>query len=72
MYEHERRWGPLTLVLVIAAGIVVGGVLLSTAFWVLHLVAGLVLVLLRLAVLVGLAAAVVWAVRFVFRDRQRA
>jgi len=72
MYEHERRWGPVTLALVIAAGIVVGGILLSTAFWILGLVAGLVVVLLRLAVLVALAAGVVWAVRFVFRDRQRA
>jgi hypothetical protein len=71
MYEHERRWGPVTLALVIAAGIVVGGILLSTAFWILGLVAGLVVVLLKLAVLVALAAGVVWAVRFVFRDRKR-
>ena len=69
MYEQQRRWGPFTLALVIATGIVVGGIALSVAFILLHLVAGLVVFLLKLAVLVALAAGVVWAIRHLFRDR---
>ena len=72
MYEHERRWGPLTLAVVIAMGIVIGGIALSIAFWMLHIVAGLVAFLLHIAVLVGLAAAVVWGFRYLFRDRAHA
>jgi hypothetical protein len=72
MYEHERKWGPLTLAVVIAAGIVVGGIALSIAFWLLGLVAGLVFFLLKIAVLVALAAGVVWGFRFLFRDRAHA
>jgi hypothetical protein len=72
MYEQQRKWHPLTLAVVIAAGIVLGGVVLSTALWLLGLVAGLVVALLKLAVLVGLAVGLVWCVRLVFRDRQRA
>jgi hypothetical protein len=72
MYEHERRWGPLSLALVIAAGIIVGGIALSAALWVLGIVAGVVMALLRIGVLVALAALVVWGVRFLFHDRQRA
>jgi len=72
MYQHERRWGPLTLALVIAAGIVVGGFALSAVFWMVGLLAGVVVALLRLALLVGLAAAVVWGVRYLFHDRRTA
>ena len=72
MYEHERKWGPLTLAVVIAAGIVVGGIALSVAFWFLGIVAGLVSFLLHIAFLVALAAAVVWGIRYLFRDRAHA
>jgi hypothetical protein len=72
MYEEHRRWHPLTLAVVIAAGIVLGGIVLNTALWLLGLVAGLVVTLLKLGVLVGLAMGAVWCARLVFRDRQRA
>ena len=71
MYQHERRWGPLSLVLVIAGGIVLGGFLLSAVFWMIGLLAGVFTVLLRLGLLVALAAGVVWGFRFLFRDHQR-
>ena len=71
MYEHERKWGPISLALVIAGGIVVGGIALSAAVWLLGMVAGLISGLLHIAVLIGLALAVVYGVRFVFRDHQR-
>ena len=71
MYEHEHRWGPLTLALVIAGGIVLGGFALSAAFWMLGLLAGVVTALLRIGLLVGLAAVAVWAVRFLFRGDRR-
>jgi hypothetical protein len=69
MHETSHRWGPVSLVLAIAAGLVIGGIALSAAFWVLGILAGLVLALLRVAVLVGLAALVVWGARALFRDR---
>jgi F0F1-type ATP synthase assembly protein I len=69
MYEHQHKWGPFTLALVIAGGIVVGGIALTMAFWLLHLVAGIVFALLRVAILVGLAAGIVWLVRTVVRER---
>jgi hypothetical protein len=72
MYEQEHRWGPLTLALVIATGVVVGGIALSAALWLLGIVAGLVFALLRIGILVGLAALIVWGFRFLFRDHQRA
>jgi hypothetical protein len=72
MYEHEHRWGPLTLAVVIATGIVVGGIALTIAFWLLHIVAGLVAFLLHIAVLVALAAGIVWGFRHLFRDRAHA
>jgi len=72
MYEHEHRWGPLTLALVIAGGVLIGGIALSVALWLLGLVAGVVMALLRIGVLVALAAGVVWGVRFLFRDRRPA
>ena len=68
MYETGHRWGLVSLVLAIAAGLVIGGIALSAAFWVLGILAGLVFAVLRVAVLVGLAALVVWAIRAVFRD----
>jgi len=69
MYETQRTWGPITLALTIVGAIVVGGILLSAALWVLGLVAGIFFFLLRLALLVGLAALVVWGIRFLFTDR---
>jgi len=72
MYEHERRWGPLTLALVIAAGVLIGGIALSVALWLLGLVAGVVMALLRIGVLIALAAGIVWGVKFLFRDRRTA
>ncbi len=69
MYENQHRWGPFSLALAIAAGLVIGGILLSVAFWALHIVAGIVAALLKIAVLVAVAAGVVWAVRHLFRDR---
>ena len=72
MYEHDRKWGPLSLALVIAAGIVVGGIALSAAFWILGILAGVIFALLRIAVLVAVAAGVIYLVRLVFRDRQHA
>jgi hypothetical protein len=72
MYEHERRWGPLTLALVIAAGVLIGGIALSVALWLLGLVAGVVMALLRIGVLIALAAGIVWGIKFLLRDRRMA
>jgi hypothetical protein len=72
MYEHDRKWGPLSLTLMVAGGVVLGVLALSVAFWVLHIVAGVVFALLRIGVLVAVAAGIVWLVRFLFRDRQHA
>lgn len=72
MYEPDRKWGPFTLVLMIAGGILLGGLALSVAFWVLGILAGVVFALVRIAALVAIAAGIVWLVRAVFRDRQHA
>ena len=68
MYETGHRWGPVSLALAIAAGLVVGGIALSAAFWLLGILAGFVFAVLKVAVLIGLAALVVWGVRALFRD----
>ena len=72
MYASERKWGPVTLALAIAAGLVIGGIVLSAALTLLGFLAGIVFWFLRLALLVGLAAAVVWGVRYVLTDRHNA
>jgi hypothetical protein len=71
MHETTHTWGPVSLVLAIAAGLVIGGLALGAAFWILGILAGLVFALLRVAVLVGLAALVVWGVKTLFRDHQK-
>ena len=71
MPQETHTWGPVSLILAIAVGLVIGGLALGAAFWVLGILAGLVFGLLRVAVLVGLAALVVWGVRSLFRDRSR-
>ena len=68
MYETGHRWGPVSLALAIAAGLVVGGIALSAAFWLLGILAGFVIAVLTVAVLIGLAALVVWGVRALCRD----
>ena len=68
MDETGHRWGPVSLALAIAAGLVVGGIALSAAFWLLGILAGFVFAVLKVAVLIGLAALVVWGVRALFRD----
>ena len=70
MQQETHTWGPVSLMLAIAAGLVIGGLALGAAFWVLGILAGLVFGLLRVAVLVGLAALVVWGLRSIFRDRR--
>ena len=70
--HEESHLGPLSLIVAIAAGLVIGGVALAAVFWVLGALAGIVFALLRVAVLVGLAALVVWGVRALLRDRSRA
>ncbi len=67
MYATERKVGPLGIGIAIAAGLVIGGLALSVAFWVLGMLAGIVWFGIRMAVLVGLAAAVVYGVRALFR-----
>jgi hypothetical protein len=69
MHETSHTWGPVSLIFAIAAGLVIGGVALSAAFWVLGILAGVVFALLKVAVLVGLAAFIVWGARAFFRDR---
>ena len=66
--HEETHLGPLSLIIAIAVGLVIGGVALAAVFWVLGALAGIVFALLRVAVLVGLAALVVWGVRALFRD----
>jgi hypothetical protein len=70
--HEESHLGPLSLIVAIAAGLVIGGVALAAVFWVLGALAGIVFALLRVAVIVGLAALVVWGVRALLRDRSRA
>lgn len=68
MYATERRWSPITLAIAVAAGLVVGGIVLSVALWMLSMLAGVVWFVLRMAILVGLAAGVVYVVRHLFSD----
>ena len=68
MAENTNRFGLVSLVLAIAAGLVIGGLALGAAFWILGILAGVVFALLRVAVLVGLAALVIWGVRTLFQD----
>jgi hypothetical protein len=70
--HEESHLGPLSLIVAIAAGLVIGGVALAAVFWVLGALAGIVFALIRVAVIVGLAALVVWGVRALLRDRSRA
>jgi hypothetical protein len=70
--HEDTHFGPVSLVIAIAAGLVIGGLALGALFWVLGALAGIVLGLLRVAVIVGLAALVVWGVRALFRDHSRA
>jgi hypothetical protein len=58
----------VSLAVAIAAGLVIGGIALSAALWLLGILAGFVFAVLRVAVLIGLAALVVWGVRALFRD----
>ncbi len=64
MYETVHRMRPLSLALAIAAGVVIGGVALSMVLWILGVVAGVIFALVRLALLVGLAAAVVYGAKW--------
>ena len=70
MDEHTHL-GPVSLIITIALGLVIGGLALGAAFWVLGALAGIVFGLLRVVVLLGLAALVVWGARALFRDRSR-
>ncbi|HVM66362.1 MAG TPA: hypothetical protein VMU14_15950 [Acidimicrobiales bacterium] len=69
--HEDTHLGPVSLIVAIAGGLVIGGLALAAAFWVLGAVAGILFGLLKLAVIVGLAALVVWGVRALFRDRDR-
>jgi hypothetical protein len=62
----ERCVGVLGLVAAIAIGVVLGGLVLSAAFWALGLLFHLVVWVVRIALIVALAAAVLWLV-----DRRR-
>ena len=70
--HEDTHLGPLSLIIAIAAGLVIGGLALGALFWLLGALAGIVLGLLRVAVIVGLAALVIWGMRALFRDRSRA
>jgi hypothetical protein len=70
-YQPERRMGSMSLGLAIAGGLVVGGVVLTIALWLLGMVAGIVMFTIKLGVLVALAAGIVWAVRSFLGDRER-
>ncbi|MHB8465198.1 MAG: hypothetical protein ACYDH6_14405 [Acidimicrobiales bacterium] len=72
MYATERRWGPISIAIAVAVGLVVGGIVLSAALWMLSMVAGIVWFVIRMGLLVGLAAAVVYAFRFFFSDHSHA
>jgi hypothetical protein len=69
--HEDTHLGPVSLIVAIAGGLVIGGLALAAALWVLGAVAGILLGLLKVAVIVGLAAFVVWGVRALFRDRDR-
>jgi hypothetical protein len=58
----ERGIGMLGLVAGIAIGVVVGGLALSAVFWAFGLLLHLVFWVVRLALVIGLAAAVFWLV----------
>jgi hypothetical protein len=58
----EQRGGLLGLVVAIAIGVVLGSLVLSAAFWVFGLLVHLIVWLARLALIVGLAGAVLWLV----------
>ncbi len=66
--EERRHPGVLGLALAIAIGVVLGGLILSTLFWVVGVVFHLLVWGLRVAFIVALAALVVWAVGH-FRGR---
>jgi len=68
MHETSHSWGPVSLALAFAAGLVIGGIALSAALWLLGILAGFVFAVLKIALLIGLAALVVWGVRALFRD----
>jgi len=70
--HEDNHLGPVSLIIAIAVGLVIGGLALAAVFWVIGALAGIVFHLIRVAVLIGLAALVVWGVRALFRDRSRA
>ena len=70
MYATERKWGPVSLAIAVAAGLVVGGLVLTVAIWMLSMLAGVVWFVIRMAILVGLAAAVIYAARYFFSDHR--
>jgi hypothetical protein len=71
MYATERRWGALSLAAAIAGGLVVGGIVLTVALWLLSMLAGVVWFVIKMGVLVGLAAAIVYGLRSLFGGRSR-
>ena len=58
----ERHVGILGLVAAIAIGIVVGGLALSAVFWAFGLLLHVIAWMVRIALIVGLAAGVFWLV----------
>jgi hypothetical protein len=62
----ERSIGILGLIAAIAIGIVFGSLVLSAAFWALGLLFHVVMWVVRIGLIVGLAAVVLWLV-----DRRR-
>jgi len=67
---ERHSWGPFALAFAIAGGVVIGGLMLAVALWVLGALAGIVFGLLRVATLVALAGLVIWGVRHVLRERR--
>ncbi|GAC1540362.1 MAG: hypothetical protein NVS3B12_27210 [Acidimicrobiales bacterium] len=67
MYETARRMRPTSLIVAVAAGVVIGGLLLAVAIWILGMIAGVVFALIRLATLVALAAGVVYGAKYLMR-----
>lgn len=63
MYETIQRMRPLSLAVAVASGVVIGGIVLSAALWILGLIAGVVFALVRLGVLIAVAVGVVYAAR---------
>ena len=62
MTEEESHYGLLSLVIAVAIGVVVGGIALSTVFWLIGGLLHLVFFLLRVASIVALGAFVVWLI----------